>query len=132
MNKRITLALSLMTVLATSQAEARWFGRPRRTHYVFVDQPVYVKPRRSARRRRHVYVEQPVYVGQPVQPVYVERPVYVEQPVYVEPVYEADNRDPGVALMQDGFNLMFDAMAHSSRKKHRSSNKVHWTRRHLC
>ena len=113
MFKRHILGIALLAALSASQAEAHWFYNPYpRQQYVYVDQPMYAQPHPYY----HPY-DRPVYVD----PIYVDRPVYVDHVV-------VDNRDPGVAVMQDGFNLMFNAMSHSKRKRRHS--RSHRSRSH--
>ncbi len=111
MKKTLFTISGLLAIASITQLEARWhaninfgYNRPRRVY-------------------RPVYVQEPVYY-----PTYCHPYTPVQYyPVYQQPVVEyVDNRKPEVAMMQDGFNVMFDAISRSSRSSRRSRHR--WNR----
>ncbi len=108
--KKILLTISgLLAMASITQLEARWhaninFG--------------YHRPRHVYRSYRPVYVQEPVYY-----PTYYPYTPVQYYPVYQQPVVEYVD-EPEVAMMQDGFNMMFDAISHSSKR----SSRRRWKR----
>ncbi len=111
MKKTLFIVSGLLAIASTTQLEARWhanvnFG--------------YNRPRRAY---RPVYVQEPVYYPTYCYP-YAPVQYY---PAYAQPVVQyVDNRDPEVAMIQDGFNMMFDTISRSSHSSKRSHRK--WKR----
>ncbi len=111
MKKTLLIVSGLLAMASISQLEARWHA-----NFNFG----YHGPRR---------VYRPVYIQEPVYQTYCHPYTPVQYcPVYPQPVVEyveyVDNREPEVAIMQDGVNMMFDAISRSSRSS-RSSKQSH-------
>lgn len=106
MKRTLFLAAGVCALALTIPAQAHWnfnidFGcRPH----------VYVRPRPV------YYVQEPIYCA----PAYYTPCYPVYQPAVVHYV---DHRAPEVAIMQDGFNMMFNAMSHPSNRSHRSHHR---------
>lgn len=104
MKKALFTLSGLLAIASITQLEARW----------------HANINFGYNRPRHVY--RPIYIQEPMYyPTYCYPYAPVQYyPTYPQPVVQyVDNRDPEVAMMQDGFNMMFDTMSHASKRSHR-------------